>query len=762
MAIEKTRPAHGGHGERGITVLLKRMHDVVATEATAQERLDDLTKVIAAHVVADVCSIYLRLPNDELELFSTQGLNREAVHQTRLKWGEGLVGATCATQKPLVTADAPLHPAFSYRPETGEDPLHSFLGVPLIRSGKALGVLVLQNKISRRYTDDEIQAAQAVATLLAEIAASGELLDEDTTQEVDQVLHGPVRLEGKGLVPGIAIGTAAFHDVPMPKHKVFADDTASEAQRLESALDDLRTSVDDLLASGSLAGVSRDVLETYRLFAYDRGWKERLRAAVFSGLTAESAVEQVQAENRARMMKAKDPYLRDRLHDLDDLSFRLLRHLSGEIDQRDDLPENAIVIARVMGPADLLEIDRARLQGLVLGEASTTSHVAIVARALGIPLVTGVSGITSSVEAGDDIIIDGETGDVQVRPNTDVNASYREKAALRSEQQAAFARERDLPFVSADGVEFDVMMNAGLALDMPHLASTGANGVGLFRTELQFLIGAQLPRMSAQQKLYTEVLDLADGKPVVFRTADLGGDKSADYMVREEEANPAMGWRGMRMAIDRPGILRPQIRALLAAAVGRELRVLFPMVTLADELVFAREIIDKETDFRRRCGHDVPSKVLVGAMIEVPSAAWQIGEIAKCADFLSIGGNDLAQFFFAADRDTEQTQARYDPLDRSFLGFLHHVLGNAEKADMPISYCGEQAANLVTAAALAGVGVRRFSLPASAVGGFRRMIRSVTMAELTAWTGAKVMNGRGSLRRELALWLREQGILFEG
>jgi phosphotransferase system enzyme I (PtsP) len=759
MSLENTRPPHGGHGERGITVLLRRMHDVVAEDATAQERLDHLTRVIASHVVADVCSIYLRRPDDQLELYSTEGLNREAVHKTRMKWGEGLVGVVAATQRPLVTAEAPMHPSFVYKVETGEDPLHSFLGVPLIRSGKALGVLVLQNKASRRYTDEEVEAAQAVALLLAEVAASGELLGKEETAAVDEVLHRADRLVGVGVVSGVALGRAAFHEAATPHHRVFAQNVALEAQRLEEGLQGLRKSVDDMLADETLAGVSRDVLEAYRLFAYDRGWKDRLRAAVFSGLTAESAVEQVKNENRARIQQARDPYLRERLHDLDDLAHRLLRHLAGGAGERPRvLPENAVIVARMMGPAELLEYDRSRLKGLVLVEASATSHVAIVARALEIPLVAGVEDVLERVFENDEIIVDGDSGEVHVRPAPDVRESYREKRELQSARQAEFAKERDFPAVTRDGVAIDILMNAGLALDMPHLEATGAVGVGLFRTELQFLIGPQLPRVEAQERLYREVLEKAAGKPVVFRTADLGGDKSAAYMKRNTEGNPAMGWRGLRMALDRPGFIRPQLRALLAAAAGGELSIMFPMVTLAREIDEARALLDREIERRRRLRKRLPKTIRVGAMIETPAAVWRLSEIAERVDFLSVGGNDLAQFYFAADRESERTQRRFDPIDPGFLSFLRFVVEKAAAAGAPLTYCGEQAADLAMAAALIALGVRRFSIPATAVGPFGRMVRSLDAGAVSAWLKARMEKSGGDLRMEIGAYLSAQGV----
>lgn len=763
MSIERTRPPHGGHGERGITVLLRKMHDIVAEGGTAQHRLDRLTSIIAAHVVADVCSIYLRRPDDTLELYSSEGLKSEAVHKTRLEWSEGLVGRVAASHHPLVTADAPNEEGFSYRPETGEDLLRSFLGVPLIRSGKTLGVLVLQNKFAREYEDEEVGAVQAVATLLAEIAASGELLSREETEAVGAMLHQPERLEGAGIVPGIAIGRAVFLQPPTPKHKVFAADEAAEAERLEEGLGALRKSVDRMLSENSaLSGVSREVLETYRLFAYDRGWKDRLRAAVYSGLTSEAAVEQVQSENRARLMQSRDPYLRERLQDLDDLAHRFLRLLSGEADGAErELYDDTILMARVMGPAELLEYDRSKLKGLVIEESSSNSHLAIIARALSIPMIVGAGDAVQRTEEGDAVIIDGASGTLHVRPTSDVVESYRSKQALLEERLAALVSESELPSVTRDGVEISIMMNAGLALDMPHLHETGAAGVGLFRTELQFLIGANLPSVASQEALYSEALDLADGKPVIFRTADIGGDKTAAYMDHGDDVNPAMGWRGLRMALDRPGMIRHQLRALLGAAAERDLYILLPLVTLSDELDQARALLQREIDRRTKQKKLAPRNIYIGAMIETPAAAWRADKIAENADFLSVGGNDLAQFYFAADRDSERVERRFDPLNPGFLEFLKMTVDRVAGVGKRLSYCGEQTADPLIAAALIGVGIEDFSVPVTSVGPFRRMVRSIDAGAIKAWLAPRLGVEQVTLREELRSFLTENGVAFE-
>jgi phosphotransferase system enzyme I (PtsP) len=703
----------------------------MAEESDAQTRLDHLTAAIARNMVADVCSIYVRRSDDMLELFATQGLNREAVHQTRLSWNEGLVGLVARTGRPINLRRAGQHPDFSYRPETGEDQLNAFLGVPIIRSGKVIGVLTIQNTTTRAYAEEEIEASQMVATVLAEIISSEKFLTEREVAEVEELIHGPEYVTGTAIVPGLAHGTAYLLTPKRGKRDIFAADLAAERKRLLEALAGLQKSVDDMMAKDrALTHISREVLEVYRLFAYDRGWAKRLEEKIMAGLNAEAAVEQVQTENRSQMRAASDPYLRERLHDLDDLSRRLLRMLRGE-DLSHRLPDNAIVLAETLGPAELLELDRHKLAGLVLGEASSNSHAAIVARSLRVPMVGGLYDIIDRAEEGDEILLDGSTGDTFLRPTSEAIETFEEKARVRSEELERFARSKDEPARTRDGVLVSIEMNAGLPMDIPMIAEVGASGVGLFRTELQFLVGHTLPSATEQTKTYKEVFDAANGARIVFRTADLGSDKRAGYMHGPVEANPAMGWRGLRLAIDREGLLRIQIRALINAANGRPLSVLLPLVTEAREFARARAIIEKEFERCQKIGEAMPETFELGAMVEIPAAAWGVREVAEQADFLSVGGNDLAQFFFAADRESEMVSARYDYLSVPFVSFLRHIVREAEAVDTPVGYCGEQATDPLMALVLVGLGFERISVPASSVLPLKEMIRGVDRKALT-------------------------------
>jgi phosphotransferase system, enzyme I, PtsP len=711
---------------------MRRLREIMADRTSAQDRLDRLVTVIAANFVAEVCSIYLVRAGKLLELFATEGLNKAAVHKTKLKWGEGIVGDVAANARPLNLPDAASHPSFSYRPETGEDPFHSMLGVPIIRAGQTLGVIAVQNRTERLYGEEEVEALQTIAMVLAEMVLSGQLFD---VAELEGGLKKDMPWRARGVIfsEGLAMGQVVLHEPRVKIVKLIADDPQAERERLDAAIVQLRDQIDAMLAAEDsvIAGETRDVLEAYRMFANDRGWLTRLREAVNSGLTAEAAVERVQEDTRARMHRAADPLIKDRLHDLEDLANRLLRHLAGKADTSafDNLPMDTILFARSMGPAELLDYDRTRIKGVVLEEGSPTSHVSIVARALDIPLVGRIEGILEKVEAGDWIIADGESGDVHVRPASEVRDAYRHKLALRAQRQAAFAQIRDVPAVTRDGVHIRLNMNAGLLADIPHLEETGAEGIGLFRTELQYMIAHRMPRLAQMVDLYSAVLDAAGDKPVVFRTLDLGGDKILPYARPVAEENPAMGWRAIRMALDRAVMLRYQLRALLLAAAGRNLNIMFPMVAEVAEFEKARAWVDKEVNRLSQFGREKPHTVRVGTMVEVPSLLFQLPALTKVVDFLSLGSNDLMQFLFASDRGNPRLGNRYDTLSPPMLNLVASVSAAAKEHNVPLTVCGEMAGKPLDAMALIALGVRSLSMPPASIGPVKQMILSLNAAK---------------------------------
>ncbi|HEY1542088.1 MAG TPA: phosphoenolpyruvate-utilizing N-terminal domain-containing protein, partial [Xanthobacteraceae bacterium] len=438
----------------GPRVLLRRLREVMAEPVSAQDRLDKVVVLIAANMVAEVCSVYVLRVDGTLELYATEGLKHEAVHQTVLSKDEGLVGLVASEANPINMSDAQNHPAFSFRPETGEEIYHSFLGVPVLRAGNTLGVLVVQNRARRTYTEEEEEALQTTAMVLAEMIASGELSALARPGAEPAARHA-LHFTGTSLSDGIALGHVVLHEPRVVITNVIADDVPRELKRLESATATFRADLDRMLEHGDVAdgGEHRDVLEAYRMFGYDQGWLHKMREAVMTGLTAEAGVERVQSDTRARMLRASDPYIRDRLHDLDDLANRLMRVLMGQdhAPAKDRLPENAIVVARSMGPAALLDYDRKRLRGLVLEEGGATSHVAIVARALGIPAIGDVANATGLVEPGDAVIVDGTSAAVHMRPPADIESAYVERVKLRARRQAQYHALRDRPCVTKDG-----------------------------------------------------------------------------------------------------------------------------------------------------------------------------------------------------------------------------------------------------------------------------------------------------------------------
>ena len=719
----------------GPRLLLRRLREVMAEPVTAQARLDRIVVLIASNMVAEVCSLYVARADGPLELFATEGLNREAVHLTTMRPGEGLVGLIAATAEPLALSDAQGHPAFSYKPETGEEIYQSFLGVPVLRGGATLGVLVVQNRARRSYSEEEIEALQTTAMLLAEMIVSGEL-QALAGQPSEVAVRKAAALKGAPIAEGIGLGHAVLHQPRVVVSKIVADDVNAELARLETAIRAMRASVDELIdrSDDGGEGEHRDVLEAFRMIAHDRGWLRRLREAVTSGLTAEAAVERVQSDARAKLQRQTDPYLRDRLHDLTDIANRLLHQLAGQslVLLPEELPENAILVARSMSPAALLDYDRSRLRGLVLEEAGAASHIAIVARALGIPAVSDIPNISEIVEADDPLIVDGMTGEVHLLPPPEVEAAYGEKARLRARKQDQYRALRDTPSQTLDGVGIGLHMNAGLLIDMPHLEETGAQSIGLFRTELQFMLAPRFPRLGAQEKLYGAVLDAAGEKPVTFRTLDIGGDKRLPYMKGGDEENPALGWRAVRIGLDKPGLLRMQMRAMLRAASGRALRLMLPMVSTVDEFARGRALLNRELDFLIKHGRAPPTSIKLGAMLEVPSLLWQLEEIASHVDFLSVGSNDLMQYLYAADRDNKRVADRFDPLSPGFLRALKRVADVGAKGLTSVALCGEIGGRPLEAMTLMALGFRDLSMSATSVGPIKAMTLSLPLGPVQA------------------------------
>lgn len=747
--------------------ILTGLHEVMASRQHAQAKLNTVVEVIGESLHSEVCSIYL-LREGMLELFATRGLAQEAVHVTRLAIGEGLVGTIAEKIETLNLAEAAAHPDFSYRPETGEEKFHSFAGVPIVRRERAVGVLGVQHVERRRYEEVEIEALQTVAMVLSELITNAGLIDDEDTASLDPAHNAPEQLRGLSLVKGLAQGTAVYHQPRVTIEHIVAQDTEAERQRVILAFDKMREQIDRMAgqAEFGVGGEHEEVLETYRMFAYDEGWTRRINEAIDSGLTAEAAIERVQQRTRMRMRQIDDALLADRMHDLEDLANRLLRIVSGQIGTAASLGlrNDAILIARNLGPAELLEYDKRRLKGVVLEEGSLTSHVVIVARAMGIPVLGRVRGLRGYVREGDMLLLDAEQGMATVRPSPGAIEAFEARFAKNREKQAVYASMRDVEPVTKDGTRIQVRINAGLRDDIANLSLTGADGIGLFRTEFQFLVSATLPARERQTRLYRDVLDAAGSKPVVFRTVDIGGDKTLPYLRHDDgegEENPAMGWRALRVALEREGLLKVQARALLEAAGGRELNVMFPLVAEPWEFDEAKAVFEGQLAYLRKTKRMLPEAIRYGVMLEVPALAEQLDILAPKISFLSIGTNDLTQFLFAADRSNPKLAERYDWLSPAILRFLRRVVTSLDGSNVDIGVCGEMGGRRLEALALLGLGIHRLSITPASVGRIKDLVGKTDLGEIETAMRGWLAEPPANLRETMHAWASARGLLTD-
>lgn len=737
--------------------LLRQIRDVMAQPASAQERLNQVAALVATGFSSEVCSVYLLRAGDILELFASKGLKETSVHQTRLGMGRGLVGEIASNAAPLNLADANVHPKFEYRPETGEEVYHSFVGVPILQGGKVIGVLVVQSTVAREYTSEQVEVLQTIAMVLSELAISGQLVD---VQELKTATGGLMsqQLMGVRLSSGITKATAILHEPQLVITQYVSSDPDIEKERFEQAIRTLQETFDQYIES---AGLTEDdeqmqIIETYLLFTKDRGWLSRVNEAMVSGLTAEAAVRKVQGELHAKMSQMASPYIKERIQDLEDLSNHLLQVLLGKpiVANPNDMPDSYIVVARTLGPAELLDYDHKRIKGLILEEGSMTSHTAVIARAMDIPALAKVEGATAIIQPGDMVIVDAEEGTVYVRPNDQIEQMMDHSIHQYAQREAEYASLRDVPAVTADGERISLNVNAGLFVDTSSVQQEGIDGIGLYRTELPYMTSDNFPEVEAQRQLYASMYEQLPGKRIIFRTFDIGGDKKVPYLHTDEEENPAMGWRATRIGLEHPGILRKQFRALIQAADGRELHVMFPFIAQVSELDAVRHLLDQEM----REAKVKPSVLRVGVMLEIPALLWQLDSLMPKVDFVSIGSNDLMQFLFACDRGAAHMAGRYDTLSPVMLRLVAEVIEKAHEHQVEVSFCGEMARKPLDALALIGVGVRSLSVSASAIGPIKAMIRSVELADLTSYLQYLLGSSEPSVRHWLAAYAKDHEI----
>lgn len=734
----------------GTRLLFAALRESLAADNAS---LPDFARLIAQGLTANAAVIYVTRPGEILELAATYGLNISAVGNVKLRVGEGIVGLAAASGDIQNLPDVQNHPRYVYRAEVGEEKMASMLAVPVKRAGRTLGVIAVMSREVRIYTPLEVESLATVAMLLAEILARAGATDVGE-EGFSETL--PRRYGGHVLAPGIARGHILAYGTLAPIANLLTDDTEAELKRLDEAVELANKSLDGLITANMPSGnASRDVLDAYRMVAQSSGWLAQVRAAIADGLTAETAVDKIARQLRERMRRIADPYLRERLADIEDMIGRLMVALGG-MPPKPDRADGMILIVRRLGPADLLDWHSRGIAGLAIEEASASGHAAILARALGIPTLQVERGAVEAAIEGEQVLLDAEEGTLILRPEPEVIQVYEHALVVRGERAVALAGYRDIPTVTKDGTALKLMLNVGLALELDQLERTGADGIGLYRTEIAALAAGGIPDIAGQAAEYGKVMDRARGLPVQFRTLDLGADKLLPGETAQTEENPAMGWRSLRIGLDRPAILRRQLRALLLGAQGRPLRVMFPMVATVEEFRAARDLLEAEAGRIR----PAPEVLEAGTMLEVPSLLFKLPGLLAEADFISVGTNDLMQFLFAADRGTPELADRYDTLSAPVLEMLEKLVTYCQDADVPLSICGEAAGQPLNALAFAALGVTTLSMSGSSILPVKAALVETDLSALRPVLRELRRTGAagGSIREPLAVWAREHNL----
>jgi phosphotransferase system, enzyme I, PtsP len=740
--------------------LLRRMRDVMAARGTVAHRLNLIVKLIAIELHADICSLYLLKSNQILELYAIQGEDIEHAQLKKIVVGQGLIGSIASSALPIALNNAqPYHFMNRHEHSEKQNNFQSFMGVPILRDGEVIGVITAQSNINRTYLEDEIETLEIIATVFAELIAGGQLVNLSTPETVML----PARLEGKRIISGIAIGQALLHQPRIDLKRLLADNPDTELLRLDKALEDINKAIQIYVKRDNIQFKSdyEEVLENYRSIFNDYRWVTKIKEAIYEGLTAEAAVYKVRSDTQARFKQIQDPIFREKLSEFEDLNNRLYYHLTGQENLgKRKIPPDAILFARNMASAELLDYDRDSLKGLVLEEATIHSHVAIVARSLDLPFVSHVEQILNNVYDNDPVILDAEQGIIYIRPQEDILESYQDRLNFLKENLNYYFKGLDLPSVTQDGCKISLKINAGFQSDLKNLKEYGVEGVGLYRSEIPFMVKSKFPNVDEQIETYQSIYNIIGDLPINFRTIDIGGDKILPYLkLHGGEENPAMGWRSLRITLDRPFILRQQIRALLEASQHKQLNIMFPMVTEVAEFLKAKEILDLEINRQKEKNKALPSIIKIGAMIEVPSIIWQLDQLLPHLSFVSLGTNDLSQFFFASDRNNTYVGERYDVLSSSFLRCLQHVAQICKKENVDLSVCGEMAGRPLDALALIGLGIQELSVSSSKIPALKKMIPTISCDMVKPYLEILMNAHDHSIREKLRQFAQDHDII---
>ena len=763
-----------------ISALILQSHDL-------QETLDNIVNLVAKRMSSDVCSIYLLEEDGEtLRLHATRGLSRLSVGIT-MKTSEGLTGLAIEQRGVVATDNAPLHPRYKYFRQTKEEKVLSFLGVPFFERNNPIGVLVIQNRQARTFLPQEISAVSTIAWQISSIVSNAKLLDSIRKKEEERAFYaaevdrlqkngvprsagrggrktqGTGVLTGVGVSPGFALGKVSIlhrgaSEEPVVEH---ARPRAEELSRFMRALEKARIQtiymekrMGELLSEADAA-----IFHSHLMILEDRGFIRKISTLIDEGVGAHRAVNQVVEDYVAAFARMEDPYLRERCADMEDIGRRICDALNGSSKNRERLRDNRIIIARELLPSDVAIMDHGKVIGIATERGNQNAHAAIMARALGIPAVFGVEGLLKKVGVRSELVVDGNSGCVYINPDHRIKKEYVRLQGEFDLKQRALEEIRDLPAQTTDGCTVSLLANIGLLSDLRVAQLHGAQGVGLYRTEFPFMSRTSFPGRLEQAAIYRKVLEGFPGLPVSIRTLDIGGDKELSYFPHPKEENPFLGWRSMRISLDREDIFREQLAAVLLASASGKCNLMFPMISGVDEVRRIKGILEQVKEELRRDGKAFDPEIGVGVMVELPAAVLVAETLAKEVDYLSIGTNDLIQYTLACDRNNPRVKKWYDPYHPAVLCSIKKVADAAAGAGKPASLCGEMAGEPVNAVLLMGLGLRSFSLSAPAIPRVKEAIRGISLARASE-IGERVlgMESAQSIRSYLEAVQRDLGL----
>jgi len=741
--------------------VLEDVSELVTRAGDLDERLQRIVEIIAERTRCDVCSVYLLDPRgDTLTLRATTGLDRATVGRVTMSVGEGLSGMVMEKLEPVLVDDAMQHPRYKYFPETGEERYHSFAGVPVVEGTQSLGVLVVQTLRPRRFTANDSRLLKAIARQLAGAIVQARLVDDLKTSEQERQEYqrrmlsalkrldehertietkrsrrgSQARLNGLPAAPGFGQGVAHVLTPPVtfdavPEQRARAKNR--EVARFQKALAISRTQVATLRdrLRERLPEFDADIVEAHRMMLDDEGLAHRVMALIRDGWTAEYSLRLVVDEYLEAFAQMQSDYMRERSADVKDVGLRVLRNLLGVDERERSFDSDTVLVAEEVTVSDLVLLDHADLRGIVIATGGLTSHATILAKSFEIPTVVGAVGATDVIGEGDDLLVDGNAGVVLVNPPADVRREYvrldREYRAFNRELDAL----HDLPGETIDGKRIRLFANIGLVADLPLVASHGADGVGLYRTEFPFLTYREFPTEDEQLALYARVVETLEGRPLTIRTLDVGADKYPEYLHLDREENPFLGWRSIRISLETPMLFKLQLRAIFRAGALGPVRIMLPMISGLEELRRSRELIDEVKAELVRDGLDFDPTIPIGIMIEVPSAVALATQLIREVDFFSIGTNDLIQYLLAVDRNNHKVASLYQPLHPAVLKAIRDTVQAARSAGKWVGLCGEMASDPLSALVLVGIGIDDLSMGPFYVPLMKRLIRSISLAE---------------------------------